>query len=93
MSPPNREIKNLPKVLDLIVSDLSARTGWSFLLLTGGPDPSNGGKIRTMSMFKGEDSVGHTFSKHHPTFEEDYIKPFTSFLKHIYRGLIVSRII
>lgn len=82
-----REIKNLPKVLNSVVSELSTRTGWSFLILAGGPEPSNGGKIRTVSMYEGRRSLGHTFAKSHPTFEDDYVKPFTNFLKQAYREL------
>jgi hypothetical protein len=80
----------LPKSLDAIISELANRTGWSFLVLAGGPDPTNDGKIRTVSLQEGTNQIGQTFAKSHPTFEADYIKPFHSFLKHSYRKQFFS---
>ena len=80
----------LPKSLDAIISELGHQTGWSFLVLAGGPDPTNDGKIRTVSLQEGINQIGQTFAKSHPTFETDYVKPFHSFLKHVYRKQIVS---
>ncbi|KIL58239.1 hypothetical protein M378DRAFT_15676 [Amanita muscaria Koide BX008] len=79
----DREIKNLTPTIEALLLDLNKRTGWSFLVLAGGPDPVSG-KIRTLSFNEGENIVGHTFAKCHPAFENDYIKPFFNFLKQAY---------
>ncbi|KAM6497557.1 hypothetical protein JOM56_008030 [Amanita muscaria] len=79
----DREIKNLTPSLEALLLDLHKRTGWSFLVLAGGPDPVSG-KIRSLSFNEGQSVVGHTFAKSHPAFENDYIKPFMSYLKQAY---------
>jgi hypothetical protein len=43
-----RAIASLPNVLDLFFEELALRTGWVFTVLAGGPEPINGGKIRTL---------------------------------------------
>ncbi|KIL60545.1 hypothetical protein M378DRAFT_14099 [Amanita muscaria Koide BX008] len=84
---PASEIKNLTPAIDALLLDLHKRTGWSFLVLAGGPDPVSG-KIRTLSFNEGQNMAGHTFAKCHPAFENDYIKPFLSFLKQTYSPAI-----
>ncbi|KAM6500134.1 hypothetical protein JOM56_003148 [Amanita muscaria] len=78
------EIKNLNQLVDLILVELNKRTGWTFLVLAGGPDP-NTGKIRTCSYNEGRNMSGHTFAKCHAEFEDVYVKPFMNFLKQVYR--------
>ena len=79
-----REIKSLNTLVEAILADLNQRTGWTFLILAGGPDPSTG-KIRTRSYNKGENVQGHTFANSFQGFDEKYVKPFASFLKQVYR--------
>jgi hypothetical protein len=43
-----RAIAVLPNVLDQFFEELALRTGWVFTILAGGPEPINGGKIRTL---------------------------------------------
>ena len=35
-------------MLDQFFEELALRTGWVFTVLAGGPEPINGGKIRTL---------------------------------------------
>ncbi|KAM6491180.1 hypothetical protein JOM56_013419 [Amanita muscaria] len=77
------EVKNLNQLVDLILADLGKRTGWTFLVLAGGPDPTTG-KIRTRSYNEGRNMLGQTFGKCHAEFEAEYVKPFMNFLKQVY---------
>jgi hypothetical protein len=43
-----RAIASLPNVLDQFFDELALRTGWVFTVLAGGPEPVNGGNIRTL---------------------------------------------
>ena len=70
--------------MEALLADLGKRTGWSFLVLAGGPDLVSG-KIRTVSFSEGQNKLGHSFAKCHSEFEQAYVKPFNSFLKQIYR--------
>lgn len=43
-------IKELPNLLLGFFTDISRKTGWTFPLIGGGPDPVNGGRIRTLRL-------------------------------------------
>lgn len=64
---------------------MEKRTGWSFTVLSGGPDPANDGKICTISIHKGKDSYGNTFGKALPDFRELVLAPYSKFLHSVYR--------
>jgi hypothetical protein len=34
-------------MLDQVFEEFESRTGWAFTVIAGGPDPINGGRIRT----------------------------------------------
>lgn len=75
-------------VLDMIGDFLDAmtkRTGWSFTVIGGGPDPALDGRIRTVSVHKGLDLYGLTFSKALPKYRETIIQPYSKFLHSVYR--------
>ncbi|KAK0502085.1 hypothetical protein EDD18DRAFT_1100579 [Armillaria luteobubalina] len=40
-------------LLNRILTDLALQTGWCFLVIVGGPDPADGGNIRTGSFHVG----------------------------------------
>ncbi|EAU89960.2 hypothetical protein CC1G_05876 [Coprinopsis cinerea okayama7 len=80
-----RNIEVLKEIFNGVLSALAKKTGWSFTVLCGGPDPmKNDGEIRTVSYHEGRNVHGLTFNKAHPTFHDTYIKPFSAFLHMIY---------
>ncbi|EAU92204.1 hypothetical protein CC1G_13019 [Coprinopsis cinerea okayama7 len=77
----------LPDLLDGFFNVVAAKSGWSFTLLAGGPDPSKeGGGIRTMSYHHGVTSQDQTFRQFLPPghFAEMFMKPFSGFLHMLY---------
>jgi hypothetical protein len=43
-----RAITVLPSLFDQFFEELALQTGWVFTVLAGGPEPVNGGKVRTL---------------------------------------------
>ncbi|KIL54941.1 hypothetical protein M378DRAFT_18405 [Amanita muscaria Koide BX008] len=77
-------IHELPEVLSDFFTEVSRKTGWAFTLICGGPDPLNGGRIRTMGQHIGENVLGHNFGQSHPTYQDTYVVPYAQFLDQIY---------
>jgi len=64
---------------------MALRTGWSFTVLAGGPEPSKSdGQIRTLAIHSGTDRFGQIFSKANEKFVEQCVNPFTAFLQNVY---------
>ncbi|KAF9456589.1 hypothetical protein BDZ94DRAFT_1315014 [Collybia nuda] len=85
-------IQSLPTILDQVFEELSLRTGWTFSVISGGPDPINGGRIATLAYHRGKNGLGMSFGKAHPTFEDTILLPFAHFLKGVYpSSLCASR--
>lgn len=63
---------------------LGARTGLTFMILAGGPDPRHGGELRTMGYHSTKNKHGITFGKAYPEYENAILKPFSSFLHQVY---------
>ena len=86
-------------MFNAFATELAARTGWSFTLFAGGPDPINGGRINTISyvsilflihaidtLFRvdfGENLAGLEYAKATPNFR-DIASTFASFLHNVY---------
>jgi hypothetical protein len=83
-----RAQSSLPSVLKNFCEAMSARTGWSFSILAGGPDPATNGTVRTISIHVGQDAYGQSFGRAVPNFAETYLKPFSTFLHSVYREFI-----
>ncbi|KAF4590567.1 hypothetical protein EYR38_009869 [Pleurotus pulmonarius] len=64
-----------------IMGDL---TGWKFTLLAGGPDPTNGGRIRTAAVHYGENHAGLSFGEAMPDARRAAGAAFGSFLHSVY---------
>ncbi|EAU83277.1 hypothetical protein CC1G_12794 [Coprinopsis cinerea okayama7 len=80
-----RHIEALREIFQGLLSALSKKTGWSFTVLAGGPDPSKpDGGIRTMSFHEGRNEAGLSFLRAHPNFNEAYMVPFSGFLHMVY---------
>ena len=59
--------------------------GWSFSVYAGGPDPANGGAIRTIAIHTGRDSYDQTFAKATPNHKDTILVPYSTFLHSVYR--------
>ncbi len=75
----------LPAAMDAFFKEMGMRTGWSFTVLAGGPEPSHAdGKIRTLALHVGVDRFDQQFSKAHEKFSDNCIAPFAAFLENVY---------
>lgn len=73
-----------PVLIKQFLAGLAQRTGWSYTVLGGGPEPANGGKIRTIAVHEGQDKFGQIFSVAYPDFYEKVLTPFNHFMFNIY---------
>lgn len=88
-----RAQSSLPTVIKNFCEAMSARTGWSFSVLAGGPDPAANGSIRTIGIHVGQNAYGHSFGRAAPNFPETFMKPYSTFLHSVYRELTYSNTI
>jgi hypothetical protein len=88
-----RAQSSLPTVIKNFCEAMSVRTGWSFSVLTGGPDPAANGTIRTIGIHVGQNTYGHSFGRAMPDFLETYMKPYSTFLHGVYRTLSQAKIL
>ncbi|KAG2006694.1 hypothetical protein CC2G_014450 [Coprinopsis cinerea AmutBmut pab1-1] len=80
-----RHINALDTIFQGLLPVLAKKTGWSFSVICGGPDPmKTNGEIRTRSYHEGRSPEGLSFSKVHPTYESSYVNPYSAFLHMIY---------
>ncbi|KAG9223439.1 hypothetical protein PLEOSDRAFT_154732 [Pleurotus ostreatus PC15] len=77
-------IKSIEPRFDAFAQGLAQDSGWTFLLIAGGPDPSNGGRINTKSYQYGTNVFGLTFSSQEPEFKTACIPAFTKYLYSCY---------
>ncbi|KAG6874554.1 hypothetical protein C0992_007528 [Termitomyces sp. T32_za158] len=79
-----KAIKDVAPFVGRILHGLQDRTGWSFTVLMGGPDPNMNGDINVASFHVGKNASGLEFGDAHSNFEHDYMTPFTEFLTQAY---------
>ncbi|KAF8874978.1 hypothetical protein BD779DRAFT_1678462 [Infundibulicybe gibba] len=77
-------IAAIPTILSQVFEDLAEKSGWSFDVVCGGPDPENGGRVRTMGFHQGKNKIGQSFSQAYPGYKETVLRPFSAFLKSVY---------
>lgn len=63
-------------------------TSWAITILAGGPDPADGGNIRTVGFHLGRDTVGNNFSSAYPTYREAFLKPYSAFVHNVFRAYL-----
>lgn len=83
----NRFIRVLPEILQTLVPRLAARSGWTWTVIGGGPDPDKpNGAIRTVSFHTGEDSIGRGFdeSEHAPIYNK-FVAGYKKFCHEVFR--------
>ncbi|KAF8149323.1 hypothetical protein K438DRAFT_2027408 [Mycena galopus ATCC 62051] len=61
-----------------------AKTGWSGILIMGGPMPRRGGQLSTKTICFGETASGNDFVSAIPDFDDVIKGPFHSWLKRVY---------
>ena len=81
----DRAQSSLPDMIGDFLEAMAKRTGWSFMMIGGGPDGANEGKIRTISLHTGKDVYRQTFPKAIPDYKETILVPYSKFLESAYR--------
>ncbi|KAF9471717.1 hypothetical protein BDN70DRAFT_938745 [Pholiota conissans] len=70
-------IDALPAFFKLTFTALAAASGWSFVVMAGGPVPKEGGKVFVENHYFGPKSLaGNNFQQAHLDFERDVERPF-----------------
>ncbi|KAF7967194.1 hypothetical protein HWV62_35596 [Athelia sp. TMB] len=77
-------IVDLPAVLKALFDELNLKTGWSFMVLMGGPYPEDGGSIQTASHHVGLSPMGNNFEQAYPEFQDKIVGPYYEFLRLVY---------
>ncbi|EMD41583.1 hypothetical protein CERSUDRAFT_90152 [Gelatoporia subvermispora B] len=78
-------ISDLPAIVNQLLAELASRTGWTFMMACGGPQPSDGGALRCISMHAGPlGEGGCNYAAATPDFEKTTIKPLMNFMKGVY---------
>ncbi|RDB20647.1 hypothetical protein Hypma_012247 [Hypsizygus marmoreus] len=88
-------IASLPNILSQTCKDIHRLSGWSTLIITGGPMPVENGKLAIQSVTFGETEAGNNFLTSYPDYDEAVAQPFLQWLKKVYpkhlrRGLAVE---
>ncbi|KAF9492530.1 hypothetical protein BDN71DRAFT_1591618 [Pleurotus eryngii] len=65
-------------------ADAGPASGWSFVLIAGGPDPSNNGCINTMAYHYGSNVFGLSVTEYDPEFKAKVTPIFNHFLQTCY---------
>lgn len=80
-----RGIERLPNLLQDFSTQINGLTGWTITILAGGPDPVDGGNIRTVGYHLGRDTIGNNFANAYPTYRESILKPYSAFVHNVFR--------
>ncbi|KAF8950642.1 hypothetical protein BDZ97DRAFT_1770995 [Flammula alnicola] len=75
---------SLHEVIRDFCETMGERTGWSFSILAGGPDPSANGDIATVGIHTGRNAYGHSFRKAFGNYENAILVLFSTFLHSVY---------
>ncbi|KAG2121109.1 hypothetical protein DEU56DRAFT_918347 [Suillus clintonianus] len=75
--------ENLPAIFNTILTYLAECTKFSFLVLMGGPDPSNNNTITVSSVDVGTTRLGHSAPQCLPDFKENFLGTYLRFLQGV----------
>ncbi|KAG2121982.1 hypothetical protein DEU56DRAFT_760498 [Suillus clintonianus] len=75
-------IPRLTEILSTFFGELHEATGWTFSVLLGGPDPSNGGAIDVSSLHVGSTKLGNRFN--HAFSNDNVMLPYYEFVSHVF---------
>ncbi|KAG1721610.1 hypothetical protein EDB19DRAFT_1917216 [Suillus lakei] len=77
-------IPRLTEILSTFFGELHEATGWTFSVLLGGPDPSNGGAIDVSSLHVGSTKLGNHFNHAFAKFNDNVMVPYYEFVSHVF---------
>ncbi|EIN09673.1 hypothetical protein PUNSTDRAFT_133450 [Punctularia strigosozonata HHB-11173 SS5] len=77
-------LNNLPHTLRVALESLEQQTGWHFFIISGGPYPSRGGELGTLSLSVGKTIQGAKFENHCPGFQSNVVDQFRKFVEQSY---------
>ncbi|KAG1805843.1 uncharacterized protein BJ212DRAFT_1303904 [Suillus subaureus] len=77
-------IPRLTEILSTFFGELHKATGWTFSVLLGGPDPSNGGAIDVSSLHVGLTKLGNRFNHAFAKFNDNVMIPYYEFVSHVF---------
>ncbi|KAG1721858.1 uncharacterized protein EDB91DRAFT_1256317 [Suillus paluster] len=72
------------EILSTFFGELHEATGWTFSVLLGGPDPSNGGTIDVSSLHVGSMKLGNRFNQAFANFNDNVMVPYYEFVSHVF---------
>lgn len=82
-----RFVRIVPEVLQTIIPRLAAKSGWTWAVIGGGPDPDKpNGAIRTVSFQTGQNPMGQGFdeSEHAPVYNR-MVAGYKAFCHSVFR--------
>ncbi|KAL4262140.1 hypothetical protein AB1N83_009759 [Pleurotus pulmonarius] len=74
-------LRQLPKLMDVTAKAMRDITGWNFSILSGGIGPT--GQVKTASYHLGKMKNGNNFCQAYSSFNDDIMKPWTSFVRNV----------
>ncbi|KAF4593759.1 hypothetical protein EYR40_008553 [Pleurotus pulmonarius] len=77
-------IASIARKFSAFSADAGPASGWSFVLIAGGPDPSNNGCINTMAYHYGSNVFGLSVTEYDPEFKAKVTPIFNRFLQTCY---------
>ncbi|KAG1745512.1 uncharacterized protein EDB91DRAFT_1080406 [Suillus paluster] len=77
-------VLRLTEILSMFFGELHEATGWTFSVLLGGPDPSNGGTIDVSSLHVGSTKLGNRFNQVFAKFNDNVMVPYYEFVSHVF---------
>ncbi|KAG6907522.1 hypothetical protein DXG01_008611 [Tephrocybe rancida] len=83
-------IANASTLIEHFSEQMGHHTGWVWSVMGGGPDPVNGGRIRTMAYHFGENYLGHSFKKNHQGYVAAVQDPYSDFVRSAYSDSVCA---
>ncbi|EMD36393.1 hypothetical protein CERSUDRAFT_74373 [Gelatoporia subvermispora B] len=78
-------IDDVPAITTQLLEELVYQTGWTYMLVAGGLQPSDGGALRSISIHAGSTGEsGVNYGDSNPDFHKVTVKPFMARLKTVY---------
>ncbi|TFK68350.1 hypothetical protein BDN72DRAFT_898212 [Pluteus cervinus] len=72
--------------LSNILAELEKKTGWTYSLMCGGPDPKTAGRVQVYGIHRGKNKDGKNFHEVHADAQKGYSMAFVKFLHHKHRS-------
>jgi hypothetical protein len=72
-----------------LLTELERQTGLCAMMIVGGPEPREGGKILVMTIHSGKTPMGNDFGRAYPAWEQNVQVPYTQFLTKVFRKNLI----